>query len=295
MRILENIRVILNFIIAIVLIEIGFFLLLGDRIISKENSKDLSNYSIDEIPDIGTEVDVSLVDVGALFLETDDIFSVSYDLNCYYIAQMNNGRFIVLKAIKNSPLDRRISEYAEKCNAYYFLRNGKKPDTLYLEGRITTEPDYEDVDYYTSLDEGTKQMMVSRGYVRMDVDSIIFEAYENSARQSITRTLKSSLEIIVNMNKALKTVLGIVATLLGVFLIVNAIRDFLEEMSIMGEVEHEIIISNDVFSNIRSNRMSWNDELDELDYEHERREALKHKRENSSKSKTGGLRLKDID
>ena len=230
MRIFENIRVILNFIIAIVLIEIGFFLLLGDRIISNENSKDLSNYSIDEIPTFGTEVDVGLVDVGVLFLESDDIFSVSYDMNCYYIAQINNGRFIVLKTTKNSALDRKVSEYAEKCNDHYFLRSGKKPDTLYLEGRITSEPDYEGVDFNVSLDEGVKQMMVSRGYVRMDVDNIIFEAYENSARQSITRTLKNSLEIIVNMNKALKTVIGIVATLLGVFLIVNAIRDFLEEM-----------------------------------------------------------------
>ena len=63
----------------------------------------------------------------------------------------------------------------------------------------------------------------------------------------------------------------------------------------MGEVEHEIIISNDVFSNIRSNRMSLNDELDELDAEHERREALRQKRENGNKGNsgnTGGLRLK---
>ncbi|MBR1816724.1 MAG: hypothetical protein IJ763_08490 [Lachnospiraceae bacterium] len=292
MRIFENIRVILNFIIAIVLIEIGFFLLLGDRIISKENSKDLSNYSIEEIPTFGTEVDVGLVDVGVLFLETDDIFSVNYDLNCYYIAQMNNGRFIVLKTTKNSALDRKVSGYAESCNNYYSWHNGKKPDTLYLEGKITNEPDYEGVDFSDSLDEGSKQMMVSRGYVRMDVDNIIFEAYENSAKQSITRTLKNSLEIIVNMNKALKTAIGIVATLLGVFLIVNAIRDFLEEMSIMGEVEHEIIISNDVFSNIRSNRMSLNDELDELDAQHERREALRQNRENDSTGSKSGLRLK---
>ncbi|MBQ9199983.1 MAG: hypothetical protein IJ141_07355 [Lachnospiraceae bacterium] len=280
-------KLIVNFISAVILIEIGFFLFFGGRIALKGKPKNLTEYEPDKLPPFGTEVELNIVDVGDVFLETSNIMNASVDEDCYFIVQLENGRFIVLKTIKNSDIDKKVRNYARQCEEYYFSNVGKKPEVMSLNGIIADIPYLEDESFETCLSDGIKKMLPTRRYVRMNVETTIVNAYESLRVQSMSDALKKSSEIMVSAANNLKKFLGIIVAFMGVLLVINFIKGFLNGMD--SEGEKKIIVGNDdVFKNIVGRNRNLNDVLDEYEYE-EKNKSIQNIKENSN---GGGLKLK---
>lgn len=284
-------RIILNFIASILFIEVGFFLIFGNDINMDDMYKNLNNYQNDNIPVVGTEVELYIVDISNVFLKNNNYASIMYDTECYYIAQINDGRFIVLKTSEGSNTDEKIKDFSKKCNDFYFFKKGSKPDILYIKGKIDKVPNLDSGNYEDYLNSATREMMPARGYVRMDVSEIVVNAdYNVSGSDSMDGVLKQSINIIASVANALKKVLGGIVILMGIALVIGFIRDILNGISY--DTKHVIVAGDDVFGNIASiKKYNGVDTQDNKEDDEKDKETVKLKVKAKDKDNKG-LKLK---
>lgn len=258
-------KTILNFIMAVFLMEVGFFLLFGSGLNMEDMSKNLNNYQNSNIPTYGTEVGLYIIDVGDVFLEKENLAGIMYETECYYLAQINDGRFIVIKTSKGSKVDAKVSEYARSCKDYYFFNKGAKPEILYLDGKIDKIPDLDEGDYKTTLGSGVNKFMPERRYVRMDVSDIVINVDYNVSGKSMDSVLEQSIKFIMSAANSLKKFLGIVVIFIGIVLIITFIRDILNGVTYVGSGKKVLVAGDDVFKNITVMKSSLQDNKDETD------------------------------
>ncbi|MBQ9279236.1 MAG: hypothetical protein IJ224_11465 [Lachnospiraceae bacterium] len=258
---------VLNFIIAVVLMQIGFFLLFGSGINVDDMSKNLNNYQNSNIPAYGTEVGLYVIDISAEFLENENYEGIMYDVECYYIAQINDGRFIVIKTSKGSDIDIRIEEYIQKCRDYYFLKRGNRPEILYLDGKIDRVPELNEGDYKALLGAGVNKFMPERRYIRMDVNDIVVNVDYNVAGKSMDSVLEQSIKIMASAANALKKVLGVIVVLIGIVMIISFIREILSGVTYGYDNSKVLVAGDEVFKNIAVMKKDLQSEKEEIDYE----------------------------
>lgn len=282
-------KAIVNFIVSIFLIEVGFFLFFGTDMNLNEGSKNLTNYQSNNMPPVGTEVELYVIDVGELFLKNDNITSLRYDSECYYIAQINDGRFVIIKTEEGSDTDVKINEYYEKYYNYYIHKRGEKPEILYLDGIIDKVPELDSGNFSDEIRSAKRSMMSVRGYVRMDVNEIIVDV-DRKAGRSMDSVLSQSIDVMISAANALKKFLGVVVIFMGVIMIISFIREILSGVTYPGSGQ-VLIAGDDVFKNIS---VMKNNEDDDLIISDMHKEDVKETGNNTSDKKTSkGFKLKN--
>ncbi|MBQ9233194.1 MAG: hypothetical protein IJ167_04060 [Lachnospiraceae bacterium] len=278
-------KVIVNFIAAVFFIEVGFFLLFGNNINMDEMSKNLNNYQDGNIPVVGTTVEIYIVDIGELFLKNENYTGMLYEEDCYYLAQINDGRFIVIKTSEGSVIDEQVSEFSEKCRDFYFLKKGEKPPILSLEGKIEKTPYLDDAEYEVVLDDAARKFMPTRGYVRMDVSDIIINVDLNVGGKSMDGVLQQSIKIMVSVANTLKKFLGAIVILIGVVLVISFIKDVLGGITFGGN-QHVIVAGDEVFKNISVMKNATQEDSDTILYEEAFDKGTEDKSDNDNTAKT---------
>lgn len=258
-------KTVLNFIAAVVFIEIGFFLLFGSGLNMNDMSKNLNNYQSSNIPAYGTEVELYIIDIGGVFLENENLAGIMYDTECYYLAQINDGRFVVLKTSKGSDTDEKILEYAEKCKDFYFFSKGVKPEILCIDGKIDKIPTLDEGDFKSALGSGVNKFMPERRYVRMDVSDIVVNVDHNVSGKSMDSILEQSIKIMASAANNLKKFLGAVVIFIGIALIISFIREILDGITYTGNSKEVLVAGDDVFKNISIMKSGLQDKNDTED------------------------------
>lgn len=262
-------KIIFNFIVSVFLIEVGFFLIFGNDMNYNNSYKNLTNYQDSNLPPEGTEVELYIVDIGELFLKNDNITNLVYESECYYIAQINDGRFIVIKTEEGSKTDKKVSEYSEQCENYYKLHKGEKPEILCLDGIIESAPFLESGSFSDFLDKAKKIMMPTRGYIRMEVNNIIVNT-DYKVGSSMDSVLKQSVDVMISAANVLKKFLGFVVIFMGLILIISFIKDILDGVTINTESKDVIVVGDDVFGNISTIKSDWRKDADKAEFEYQK-------------------------
>ena len=252
-------KIFIKFLIAIIFMELGFFLFFGSGIGFAANDKDLVNYPNEALPEKGAEVEAHIIDIGVMFYEESDILSQGSDEDRYYIAQLNDGRFMMLKTEADSDRDIEINNFMDRCNRYFTKNKGDRPKAMYLEGIVGTAPSSGDISFSDVIDKGAKEMMKLRGFARLDIADLILDVREYGEGTTAKGALRDSVSLIATSANVLKRVLGIIATIFGIRLIILAIQETLNEMAPHGGniKEHLIAGGRDVFSNIDKVVTDW--------------------------------------
>ena len=254
-------RVIFNFILAIVMIETGFFLFFGSNLNINNLSENLNSYADDNIPPVGTNVNLYVIDAGEVFLKNESYSSIMYDMENYYLVQINDGRFVVLKTSEESEMDKELAEYARKCKEHYFLHKAGKPGYLYIEGRITKEPVIDNDSFKSIRDrEGGDKLKRERGYIRIYVSDVVVDADIDISGKNTNSIMIKSLDIIATASNVLKKVLGVFVTILGILLITGFIKDILNGITYGHEDKKVIVADDNVFNNISSMKTNWHED-----------------------------------
>lgn len=254
-------KVVFNFIIAVIMIEIGFFLFFGSNLNINNLSENLNSYKDDNIPPVGTNVNLYVIDAGEAFLKNESYSSIMYDMENYYLVQINDGRFVTLKTSEGSEMDKELAEYARKCKEHYFLHKSDKPEYLYIEGKITKEPEI-DYDSFKSIRDrdGGDKLKRERGYIRIYLSDIVVDADINISGKNTNSIMIRSLDIIATASNVLKKILGVFITVLGIMLIISFIKDILNGIT-YGNQEKKVIVADDnVFNNISSMKTNWHED-----------------------------------
>ena len=252
-------KIFIKFLIAIIFMELGFFLFLGEAIGFDASEKDIVNYPNEALPEKGSEVEAHIIDIGVMFYEGSDLFAEGSDSDRYYIAQLNDGRFMMLKTEADSDRDIEINNFMDRCNRYFTKNKGERPKPLYLEGIIGSAPASDDVSYNEAFERGAKEMMRLRGFARLDIADLIIDVREYGEGTTAKGTLRDSVGFVATAANALKRALGIIATIFGIRLIILAIQATLNELAPHGGNirEHLIAGSRDVFNNIDKVVTDW--------------------------------------
>ena len=252
-------KIFIKFFIAIIFMELGFFLFFGEAIGFDASEKDIVNYPNEALPAKGAEVEAHIIDIGVMFYEGSDILAEGSDSDRYYIAQLNDGRFMMLKTEADSDRDIEINNFMDRCNRYFTKNKGDRPKPLYIEGTIGTAPVSDDVPYNEAFERGAKEMMRLRGFARLDIADLIIDVREYGEGTTAKGTLRDSVSFVATAANALKRALGIIATIFGIRLIVLAIQATLNELAPQGGNirEHLIAGSRDVFNNIDKVVTDW--------------------------------------
>ena len=254
-------KVIFNFILAIIMIEIGFFLFFGSNLNINNLSENLNIYSDDNIPPVGTNVNLYVIDAGEIFLKNESYSSIMYDMENYYLVQINDGRFVVLKTSEESEMDKELAEYAQKCKEHYFLHKTDKPGYLYIEGRISKEPVIGNDSFKSIRDrDGGDKLKRERGYVRLYISDIVVDADIDISGKNTNSIMIRSLDIIATASNVLKKVLGVFVTILGILLIIGFIKDILNGITYGNEDKKVIVADDNVFNNISSMKTNWHED-----------------------------------
>ena len=261
-------KTIINFIASIILIEVGFFLFFGADMNLNETSKNLTNYQNNNIPTVGTEVDLYVVDISEVFFKQDNITNFKYESECYYVAQINDGRFIVIKTEEGSETDREVSEYSEQYYNYYMFKRGQKPETLYLDGVIDKVPELDNGSFLDELKNAKRDMMPIRGYIRMDVNDIVVDV-DHKNGSTMNGVLQQSINIMVSAANALKKFLGVVVIIMGIALIISFIKEILNGVTVETNNKDIIVAGDDVFGNISTIKSDWRKDADKAEMEYQ--------------------------
>ena len=251
-----------NFILAVIFMELGLYLFFGSDLSMDNMLKNLNNYKDTELPGYGTEVDLYVIDIGEVFLENESITNIMYETERYYIAQINDGRFIVIKTSKDSKKDELISEYAKKCKDFYFFNKGVKPEILYLDGEIDKEPYLEDGDFKGQIEKGLNKYMPERRYVRVDMSDIVVNVDHDADGKSMDSILNQSVKLITSAANTLKKCLGVIVLIIGAVMIISFIKDFLRGISFAGGGKDVIVAGDDVFKNIAVMKNNMHSDID---------------------------------
>ena len=252
-------KIFIKFFIAIIFMELGFFLFFSGNIAFSANEKDLVNYPNGGFPEKGSECEAHIIDIGVMFYEGSDLFSKGSDDDRYYIAQLNDGRFMMLKSEADSDRDIEINNFMDRCNRYFNKNKGDRPSALFLEGIIGEAPKSDDVPFEDSLNRGAEEMMRLRGFARLDIADLILDVREYGEAATAKGALRDSLSVVTTAANALKRALGIIATIFGIRLIILGIQATLNELAPHGGNirEHMVAGGRDVFGNIDKVVTDW--------------------------------------
>ncbi len=282
-------RVIFNFILAVFMIEIGFFLFFGSNLNINNLSENLNSYRDDNIPPVGTGVNLYVMDAGEVFLKAESYSSILYEMENYYLVQINDGRFIVVKTADGSEIDKDLAEYSKKCRDYYFLRKKDKPGFLYLEGSIAKEPVLENESFKSIRDrDGGDKLKRERGYIRIYISDVVVDVDNNVSGKNTNGIMIRSLDIIATAANALKKVFGVFVIIIGILLIIGFIKDILNGVTYGTEGKKVILADDNVFKNISYMKTEWNGKEDEANREETYDELMEKIKDKHNHKETKG-------